>query len=62
MNQGPGLRWAFAGPVMCEHLSGGKGGVRHTLEHFGWRFGDDEGRQHCIDAVETMAGWASVHG
>jgi 3-hydroxyacyl-CoA dehydrogenase len=60
MNQGPGLRWAFAGPVMCEHLSGGKGGVRHTLEHFGWRFGDDEGRQHFIDAVETMAGHLSM--
>jgi carnitine 3-dehydrogenase len=56
MTRGPGLRWAFAGPVLCEHLSGGKGGVHHTLEHFGWSVGDDESRQHFIDAVEAMAG------
>ena len=40
MRAGPGLRWAFAGPVLCYHLGGGKGGVRHMIEHFGWE-GDE---------------------
>ena len=33
---GPGLRWAFAGPAMCYHLGGGKGGVYNNdeTEHF----------------------------
>ena len=34
---GPGMRWAFAGPDMCYHLGGGKGGIRHMIDHFGWK-------------------------
>lgn len=32
---GPGLRWALLGPLANQHLSGGPGGLRHTLEHLG---------------------------
>lgn len=33
--QGPGLRWAFHGPMMTFHLAGGSGGMAHMLDHFG---------------------------
>jgi carnitine 3-dehydrogenase len=32
---GPGLRWALLGPFVLQHLSGGPGGLAHTLEHLG---------------------------
>jgi carnitine 3-dehydrogenase len=32
---GPGLRWAILGPFLNQHLSGGAGGLAHTLEHLG---------------------------
>jgi hypothetical protein len=32
---GPGLRWALLGPLVNQHLSGGAGGLAHTLEHLG---------------------------
>jgi carnitine 3-dehydrogenase len=32
---GPGLRWALLGPLVNQHLSGGSGGLAHTLEHLG---------------------------
>jgi 3-hydroxyacyl-CoA dehydrogenase len=32
---GPGLRWALLGPFFNLHLSGGAGGMRHTLDHLG---------------------------
>jgi carnitine 3-dehydrogenase len=32
---GPGLRWAVVGPFAGQHLSGGTGGIAHTLEHLG---------------------------
>ena len=32
---GPGLRWALMGPHMAHHLAGGRGGLRHLLEHIG---------------------------
>jgi carnitine 3-dehydrogenase len=32
---GPGLRWALLGPFVNQHLSGGPGGLAHTLEHLG---------------------------
>ncbi|WP_226344504.1 3-hydroxyacyl-CoA dehydrogenase NAD-binding domain-containing protein [Agilicoccus flavus] len=33
--QGPGLRWAFHGPMLTFHLAGGPGGMAHMLDHFG---------------------------
>ncbi|MBB2914046.1 3-hydroxyacyl-CoA dehydrogenase [Streptosporangium becharense] len=32
---GPGLRWALLGPMVNQHLSGGPGGMAHTLKHLG---------------------------
>lgn len=32
---GPGLRWAFMGPGLTNHLAGGAGGMGHMLEQFG---------------------------
>lgn len=32
---GPGLRWALLGPFMNLHLSGGRGGIEHLLDHLG---------------------------
>ncbi|SAL02257.1 3-hydroxyacyl-CoA dehydrogenase [Caballeronia calidae] len=32
---GPGLRWAVLGPFANLHLSGGEGGIQHTLDHLG---------------------------
>jgi 3-hydroxyacyl-CoA dehydrogenase len=32
---GPGLRWALLGPLVNQHLSGGAGGLAHTLKHLG---------------------------
>ena len=32
---GPGLRWALMGPCLLNHLSGGEGGMAHTLDHLG---------------------------
>lgn len=35
ITSGPGLRWAVVGPFAGQHLSGGDGGIAHTLEHLG---------------------------
>ena len=35
ISQGPGLRWALLGPFMNLHLSGGRGGIEHLLDHLG---------------------------
>ena len=32
---GPGLRWALLGPFLNLHLSGGAGGIAHTIDHLG---------------------------
>lgn len=32
---GPGLRWAAFGPFLNLHLSGGRGGIEHLLDHLG---------------------------
>ena len=32
---GPGLRWALMGPNLILHLAGGRGGIRHSIEHLG---------------------------
>ncbi len=35
ITEGPGLRWAFHGPLLTFHLAGGPGGMGHMLDHFG---------------------------
>src|SRR4029079_14837380 len=34
ITEGPGLRWAFHGPMLTFHLAGGPGGMAHMLDHF----------------------------
>ena len=54
MAYGPGMRWAFAGPAMCYHLGGGKGGLKAMIEQFGFE-GNDEARQNLIESVQKMS-------
>lgn len=35
LRDGPGLRWAVMGAHLTYHLGGGKGGIRHYLDHLG---------------------------
>ena len=51
---GPGLRWALMGPHMAHHLAGGRGGLRHLLEHIGpgiERWWNDLGRPDLTPAT-----------
>ena len=59
MTAGPGLRWAFAGPATCYHLGGGKGGVRHMIDHFGWKRGE-KAQNELIGAVDAMYGHLDI--
>ena len=52
---GPGMRWAFAGPVTCYHLGGGKGGIRHMIDHFGWT-GEERAKEALIASVDRAYG------
>jgi len=52
---GPGMRWAYSGPVLHRHLGGGLGGVRRMIEHFGWS-GAPGGEVAFIEAVEGRWG------
>ncbi|GIT54638.1 MAG: L-carnitine dehydrogenase [Pseudomonadota bacterium] len=56
---GPGLRWAVQGPILHRHLGGGKGGVRHMIDHFGWDGVPGE-EETFIDAVEKRWNEASI--
>ncbi len=59
MTFGPGLRWAFAGPMLCYHLGGGRGGIRHMIEHFGWD-GTPELERAMVEEVGAAAGHLSM--
>ena len=54
---GPGLRYAVMGPHLTYHLGGGRGGIRHFLEHLApgqeRRF-RDLGRVHFDAHVKTL--------
>ena len=52
---GPGLRWAFAGPLMCAHMGGGRGGIRAAIAHWGWN-GPPELEEVAVATAERMAG------
>ena len=60
---GPGMRWAFMGPTLGMHFTGGQGGIRGTIAHFGWSGPagledaavaavDEMTRGHDVDALE----------
>jgi carnitine 3-dehydrogenase len=59
MTQGIGLRWAFMGPALGAHLGGGKGGLAHYLEQFGWR-GSAATKASLLAAVDQAAGEMSM--
>lgn len=57
ITQGPGLRWALLGPLVGQHLSGGAGGMAHTLQHLGppaqtWM--DDLGAPQLTDSLAAL--------
>ncbi len=52
---GPGLRWAFAGPLACWNMAGGQGGIRGSIAHWGWH-GPKGLDQVATDEVDAMSG------
>jgi 3-hydroxyacyl-CoA dehydrogenase len=57
ISNGPGLRWALLGPLVGQHLSGGAGGMAHTLRHLGppaqaWM--DDLGSPRLTDELADL--------
>ena len=54
MRYGPGLRWAFAGPGMCYHLGGGKGGLTAMIEQFGFE-GNEGATANLIESVKKLS-------
>lgn len=57
ISNGPGLRWALLGPLVNQHLSGGPGGMAHTLEHLGppaQRWMDDLGAPQLTPALAEV--------
>lgn len=67
ITEGPGLRWAFMGPMLTFALAGGEGGMAHMLDHFGpslkspWtRLDAPELDKELYDAV--VAGCAEAAG
>jgi len=51
---GPGLRWAFLGPCMNLHLSGGRGGMEHLLEHLGPAFTEWWADMHDVTLTDAL--------
>ena len=62
---GPGLRWAFMGPLTVLHLAGGEGGMAHCIHQFGpslqapWTFLEppeltDELAQKIVEGCESL--------
>ena len=51
---GPGLRWAFMGPLLCRHLGGGRGGIRASIAHFGWD-GPEHLEAQAVEEAEAMS-------
>lgn len=59
MRYGPGLRWAFAGPLLCLHMGGGQGGLGGFIDHFGWS-GPERLESKARSEVETLYGARSM--
>lgn len=56
---GVGLRWAFMGPALCYHFAGGRGGIDHSLAHFGW-WGSEASKQDIKESIAEIAGGRSM--
>ncbi|MBT5432482.1 MAG: 3-hydroxyacyl-CoA dehydrogenase NAD-binding domain-containing protein [Alphaproteobacteria bacterium] len=59
VTEGPGLRWPFLGPLTTNHLAGGRGGLAHAIEIWGWG-GNDESHAAALASVETRYGDLSM--
>lgn len=59
MRYGPGMRWAFAGPLLCSHLGGGQGGLAGFINHFGWS-GPEQLEAVARAEVEALYGRLSL--
>lgn len=59
MRYGPGLRWAFAGPLLCLHMGGGQGGLHGFIDHFGWTGSEGTGDM-ALSEVEALYGDLSM--
>ena len=55
MVYGPGLRWAFAGPMLCAHMGGGRGGIEASIAHWGWG-GPAAQESQAVAETEQLAG------
>ena len=55
VSYGPGLRWAFAGPALCYHLGGGKGGAQAMADQFDFD-GSEETWQNLLASIDRMTG------
>ena len=52
---GPGLRWAFAGPLLCQHMGGGRGGIQGAIDHWGWH-GPAALESEAVAAIDRTVG------
>lgn len=55
VTEGPGLRWPFLGPLSTNHLAGGRGGLRHAIDIWGWG-GNAESHKAALDSVDERYG------
>jgi len=56
---GFGLRMPVVGPVLHRHLAGGPGGVRHMLDHLGWR-GSDANARALVSTIDARWGGTPI--
>jgi len=59
VTEGPGLRWPFLGPLSTNHLAGGRGGLRHAIEIWGWG-GNDDSHKAALDSIDERYGAISM--
>lgn len=67
VREGPGLRWSIMGPNQIFHLGGGRGGIRHFLDHLAGPFArwwQDLGRPELTPELreKLIAGLAEAAG
>lgn len=67
VREGPGLRWSIMGPNQTFHLGGGRGGIRHFLDHLAGPFArwwQDLGRPEFTPELRSklITGLAEVAG
>lgn len=55
ITEGPGLRWPFLGSLSTNHLAGGKGGLQHAIDMWGWQ-GNEESRASALVSIDERFG------